>query len=237
MKCAILLPSWRAIVCPSRQSPERNCGESHQISTTSVGCYIQKPSPHRRAVENVFSRSYMLNKSASSLPKLKRNLGKPAYHAKWSFDRKSFSTSDARSRIESKSKTPHEKYRETSARVLELLDEIFCSQSAAKKQVVQKARKSIIRRGHYQDRGEMYQAFFRLSPSESSVFQVCTEKITVYKNKPVESAKKLVRDTLPSGFDIYIQFNISDREFLRLPSNFPDKLGWLSIARLSFFFS
>ena len=57
------------------------------------------------------------------------------------------------------------------------------------------------------------------------MFQVCTEKITVYKNKPVESAKKLVRDTLPSGFDIYIQFNISDREFLRLPSNFPDKLG------------
>ena len=146
MKCAILLPSWRAIVCPSRQSPERNCGESHQISTTSVGCYIQKPSPYRRAVENVFSRSYMLNKSASSLPKLKRNLGKPAYHAKWSFDRKSFSTSDARSRIESKSKTPHEKYRETSARVLELLDEIFCSQSAAKKQVVQKARKSTKRR-------------------------------------------------------------------------------------------
>ena len=43
---------------------------------------VQKPSPHRRAVENVFSRSYMLNKSASSLPKLKRNLGKSAYHAK-----------------------------------------------------------------------------------------------------------------------------------------------------------
>ena len=92
------------------------------------------------------SRSYLLNKSASSLPKLKRNFGKSAYHAKWSFGRKSFSTSDARSRIESKSKTPHEKYRETSARVLELLDEIFCSQSAAKKQVVQKARKSTKRR-------------------------------------------------------------------------------------------
>ena len=125
--------------CPSRQSPERNCGKSQQISTTGFGCYVQKPSPHRRAVENVFSRSYMLNKSASSLPKLKRNLGKPAYHAKRSFGQKSFSTSDARSRIESKSKTPHEKYRETSARVLELLDEIVCSQSAAKKQVVKKA--------------------------------------------------------------------------------------------------
>ena len=93
--------------CPSRQSPERNCGESHQISATSV----QKPSPQRRAVENVFSRGCMLNKSASSLPKLKRNLGKSAYNAKRPFDRKSFSTSDARSRIESKTKTPHEKYR------------------------------------------------------------------------------------------------------------------------------
>ena len=57
-----------------------------------------------------------------------------------------FPPPNARSRIESKSKTPHEKYRETSARVLELLDEIFCSQSAAKKQVVQKARKSAKRR-------------------------------------------------------------------------------------------
>ena len=65
-----------------RASHQNRIVESQQISTTIVGCYVQKPSPHRRAVENVFSRSYMLNKSASSLPKLKRNLGKPAYHAK-----------------------------------------------------------------------------------------------------------------------------------------------------------
>ena len=68
--------------CSSRQSPEQNCGEFHQISTTNVGRYVQKPSPHGRSVKNLFSRTYVLNKSASSLPKLKRNLGKSAYHAK-----------------------------------------------------------------------------------------------------------------------------------------------------------
>ena len=36
-----------------------------------------------------------------------------------------------------------------------------------------------IKRGHYQDRVENETRFFLLSPSESSVFQVCTEKITV----------------------------------------------------------
>ena len=39
------------------------------------------------------------------------------------------------------------------------------------------------------------------------MFQVGTEKITVYQKKTVESAKKLVRDTLPSGFDIHIQIS------------------------------
>ena len=57
-----------------------------------------------------------------------------------------------------------------------------------------------------------------------SVSSVYRENYTI-PNRPVESAKKLVRDTLPSRFDIYIQFNISDREFLRLPFNFPDKIG------------
>ena len=33
----------------------------------------------------------------------------------------------------------------------------------------------------YQDRAENVSRFFLLSPSESSVFQVCTEKITVYQ--------------------------------------------------------
>ena len=40
--------------CPSRQSPERNCGESHQISKTSVRRYVQNPSSQRGAVENGF---------------------------------------------------------------------------------------------------------------------------------------------------------------------------------------
>ena len=37
-----------------------------------------------------------------------------------------------------------------------------------------------------------------------------------------------------SSFRLFPSRYIS--EFLRLPSNFPDKLGWLSIDRLSFFF-
>ena len=37
--------------CSSRQSPEQNCGESHQISTTSVGRYVQNLSPHRRSAK------------------------------------------------------------------------------------------------------------------------------------------------------------------------------------------
>ena len=35
----------------------------------------------------------------------------------------------------------------------------------------------------------MDQVFLMLPCSEFSVFQVCTEKITVYQNKPVESVK------------------------------------------------
>ena len=34
-------------------------------------------------------------------------------------------------------------------------------------------------------------------------------------NKPIESAKKLVRDTLPSGFDIHIQISQKKPEQVR----------------------
>ena len=53
-----------------------------------------------------------------------------------------------------------------------------------------------------QDRAENVTRFFLLSPSESSVFQVCTEKITVYRINLLK-VQKLVHDTLLSGYDIY----------------------------------
>ena len=43
-----------------------------------------------------------------------------------------------------------------------------------------------------QDRAENVTRFFLLSPSESSVFQVCTEKITVYRINLLK-VQKLVR--------------------------------------------
>lgn len=46
-----------------------------------------------------------------------------------------------------KSKTSHDEYRETSTRVLQLLDEIFHTQSAAKKQMAQETRTSMRRLG------------------------------------------------------------------------------------------